>query len=346
MRPWLIPFSALILLGATGCDRPSSDGVAPGVTREVLCDMDGVMIVIEGSYPWNVSISPSGAHIAVKRSMRDDLYLNKHHDRMDVDGLPGKEFDSVRWWPETHQGDDTCWSQDGSTAAYIGKDFEPPPHREFFVHGSTVYGPFQADGVSFALSPDGRRWAAWVQPLGVSSALADRQLMVDGQFRQLSFVMDWKLEDPPGKWLDRRWLVYDPMAQQFVVQAAPGQWRTLDGRTARMPPDRQQPTRLPLPERIVIQTPETTNAFRFGRHQELRRRRELRLNDRLLGEFDFILGGSSHSAYPQPDGGLIFYVARDNQLIRLRVQPGAVADRPGKGSTGPVSATDARTTRR
>jgi hypothetical protein len=75
--------------------------------------------------------------------------------------------------------------------------------------------------------------------------------------------------------------------------------------------------------------------FRQIRHRTV----ELLLNDRLLGEYDFVFGihtnynlvspsapqpsgqGKFVAAYPQPDGSLFFYVIKDNRLFRLRAMP-------------------------
>ena len=285
--------------------------------------MDGVTFVIGGSYPWAVSISPSGAHIAVARDVRLDL--NKYHHRIDVDGVPGPEFNRIGWDLPTGSKGDDYWSEDGSTVAYVGlrqkpSSYERTPETAYLVHGAEMHGPF-ARGVRYRLSPDGRHLAAWIQPPGTPPTSRQHQLLLDGRIRQLPFVPEFGMGDGLMTWLDERWLVFDSATQEFVVQATPGQWRALDGRWIAAPPPDRPRMRVPLPEGIVVRTQQTTNTFRFGRHQILCRRRELWLNKRLLGEFDFILGGSSRSAYPQPDGSLIFYVARDNQLIRLRVKP-------------------------
>ena len=61
MKTALAWFGLLAVIWTGGCGRSSPRGV----TREVLCDMEGVTVIIGGIYPWQVSISPSGAHVAI-----------------------------------------------------------------------------------------------------------------------------------------------------------------------------------------------------------------------------------------------------------------------------------------
>ena len=316
MKAALAWFGLLAVIWTGGCGRSSPRGV----TREVLCDMEGVTVIIGGIYPWQVSISPSGAHVAIRRAIRIDL--NKYRHRMEIDGVPGPEFEDVHWWPQT-QGDVTCWSRDGSEAAYTAEEYQGRTKLYYFIYGTNKFGPYS--GANFVLSPNGARWAAIVTPLGADPdpAKSPRTLLVDGKVRQLPFRIAWdQLSFLNSVSPDSGCLRYDESESTFIVQAAARQWRTLDGRPAQRPPEPDPQWRWPTPPKgLLVRTPETTNTFRFGRDQYPRRRRELWLNNRCLGEFDFILGGATHSAYRQPDGTVFFYVIRNDKLIRLRVKP-------------------------
>jgi hypothetical protein len=318
MKVALAWFALLAVIWTGGCERSTPRGV----TREVLCDLEGVTIISGGIYPWQVSISPSGAHIAVRRAIRIDL--NKYRHRMEIDGVPGPEFQDVHWWPQT-QGDVTCWSQDGRAAAYTAEEYQGKTKLYYFVYGTNKFGPYS--GANFVLSPNGARWGAIVSPLGADPdpAKSPPSILIDGKEAQLPFKIAWdQLNFPtlnPAS-PDLGCLRFDENENTFIVQAAARQWRTMDGRPARRPPAPDPQWRWPdAPKGLVVRTPETTNTFRFGRDNYPRRCHELWLGNRRLGEFDFILGGAAHSAYRQPGGTVFFYVVRNGKLIRLRVSP-------------------------
>ncbi len=306
----LTGFVSLAFLSLVGCGRGS------GPSREVLGDLNGVWRVVGGRQPWDLTISSSGQHMAIKRSVRDPENINRIYKRVELDGKPGPNFSEIFDWH---------WSRDGSALVYTANGIRERPGH-YLVYGVAPYGPFDELG-PVTMSPDGQKWAAWVSRPGMKGK--PRELLVNGTIRQVAWRVDWdsvwRATSSPDEMF-----YFDETAQEFALSVGERKWKTIDGREAQWQA-RPPSAKAPLPPGISIRMRVGVTKTTLDGYP--RWRRELLLNGRSLGEYDHIfnapamdptkktLKDAPFTGFPQPDGTVIFYVIENGKVTRVRARP-------------------------
>jgi len=273
-----------------------SSPTPPAKGPEVICDLDGVHRTRrpDGTLvSFELSVSHSGAHVAVTRAVR--YSVNNNMRRVEIDGQPGPTFRSIVA---------ARWSADGSTYVFAGQNFQDQIPGVHVVHKGARHGPYDRLR-GLAVSADGTSWAALVQGKAAATQPSSPvTLIVDGEERVLAGESQPVTET----------FQFDASANAFVYQTenTSGPWITIDGKPVAQPnpPPR---TALPFPPGVNVKS------NKVGKGKDARY--QLIVNGATVGEYDYIFArpDSFMPAYPQADGSLFAYVVDGDKLVRLRL---------------------------